>query len=303
MKRPMLSAALIALDEERRLPALLPLLSFADEIVVVDGGSRDATSQIAAAHGCRVIVHPFDQFAAQRNRAIDAARGEWVLSIDADERPTAPLVKEIRGLISQSRHAAYRVPIRSRIFGKSFRYSGTQDDVPVRLFRRDKARWRGDVHEVLAVEGPVGRLRGHLEHDTLPDLASFLQKMHRYTSIEARRRVESGLRPRWSERYVHPLWEVARRLIAKWGILDGPRGIAFCALSGLSQWVLADKHAQMWREGAGATAHVSVARASPTQSASSSGTVVLRLTALAAPRQSALSRSERRPSARRSWAA
>ncbi|MBI1903546.1 MAG: glycosyltransferase family 2 protein [Planctomycetia bacterium] len=285
MTRPTLSAALITLDEERRLPELLPLLSFADEIVVVDGGSRDATQQIAAAHGCRLIVHPFDSFAAQRNRAIDAACGQWILSIDADERPTPALVKEIRGLISRPRHAAYHVPIKSRIFGKPFRYSGTQDDRPVRLFRRDKARWTGDVHEVLAVEGAIGRVRAFLEHDTLPDLAAFLRKMHRYTSIEARRRVESGIAPHWTGRYVAPLWEVARRLIGKWGVLDGPPGIAFCALSGLSQWVLADKHARMWRE-AGA-ADVSNERPTSAASVPHLQTIASQLPALAAGRSCA----------------
>jgi glycosyltransferase involved in cell wall biosynthesis len=276
---PTITAALITLNEERRLPALLPRLSWVDEIVVVDGGSTDQTVAIAQAHGCRVQEHAFDTFAAQRNRAIALARSQWVLSIDADERPTPALIAEIRGQLISGRYDAFRVPIRSRIFGRPFRYSGTQDDRPVRLFRRGAAVWEGDVHEVLRVRGPVGhatrapddlssgssqqpgccaaagllassgrigQLRNWLEHETLPDLASFLQKMDRYTTLAAEQRVAAGRAPRWRERWLAPAIEAGRRLIWKQGLLDGPQGWAFSLLSGLSQWVLADKHYRAW---------------------------------------------------------
>src|SRR5262245_44673991 len=114
---PTITAAIITLNEERRLPALLARLGWASEVVVVDGGSTDTTVGIAQRHGCRVVVHPFDAFARQRNRAIELARGEWVLSIDADERPTVGAIAEIRSRTACSACAAFRVPIRSRIFG------------------------------------------------------------------------------------------------------------------------------------------------------------------------------------------
>jgi hypothetical protein len=140
------------------------------------------------------------------------------------------------------------VPIRSRIFGRPFRFSGTQDDRPIRLFRRGAAVWEGDVHEVLRVRGPVGVLRTGFEHETLPNLAAFLRKMDRYTTLEARQRVATGREPRWRERWLAPAVEIGRRLIWKRGLLDGPQGWAFCLLSGLSQWVLADKHRRGWRK-------------------------------------------------------
>lgn len=248
MKRlPTVSAAVITLNEERMLPGLLTSLSWVDEIVLVDGGSRDRTVELARAHGCRVLEYPFDNYARQRNRALDLATGEWVLSIDADERSTPPLEDEIRSLLIDPRRQAYRVPIRSRIFGRRMRYSGTQDDRPVRLFRRDRARWCGDVHEVLQLSGRVGSLRGWLEHETLPTLAAFLAKMHRYTALEAGQRVRTGRLPRQRELWLSPAVEVFRRLIWKKGCLDGPEGWAFCLLSGVSQWVLARKHRHLWR--------------------------------------------------------
>jgi len=247
-RRPTISATIIALDEERNLAELLPMLEWTDEILVVDGGSSDRTVEVAEAHGCDVINRRMESFAAQRNLASRLARGDWVLSIDADERPTPELVEEIRQSIAHGGYAGFRVPIRSSIFGRRFRYSGTQDDQPVRLARRAAATWVGDVHEVLQVAGPVGRLRHWLVHRTLPDLPSFLAKMHRYTSLEARARARSGRAPAWHEPWIAPPREVFRRLIWKRGVLDGPAGWTFCLLSGLSAWALAHQHRRLWQE-------------------------------------------------------
>ncbi|MDA7979286.1 MAG: glycosyltransferase family 2 protein [Pirellulales bacterium] len=244
-----LSAAIIALNEARQLLSLVSSLQFADEIVLIDGGSTDGTSELAGQLGCRVFERSFDNFAAQRNHAIEQCRGDWILSIDADERPTLALRTEIQETIATrgEGRSAFAVPIRSRIFGRRMRFSGTQDDQPVRLFQREAARWAGDVHERLHVVGKVGRLRSHLEHITLPDLHAFLRKMDRYTTLEAQFRDERGFIPRWRERWLAPVVEFGRRLLWKGGLLDGPEGWAFCALSGFSKWVEADKHRRLWQ--------------------------------------------------------
>jgi glycosyltransferase involved in cell wall biosynthesis len=244
--RPTISAVVIALDEERNLPGLLARLDWVDEVVVVDGGSRDATAAIARAWGARVAVRPFDDFAAQRNYALGLAGGEWVLSIDADERPLPGMPAEVRERTFEGQAAAFRVPIQSTIFGRRFRYSGTQDDRPVRVFHRDAASWEGDVHEVLRVKGKTGLLRQGLEHHTLPDVAAFLTKMERYTTLEAQARMAAGRPPRPRDRWIAPVREVFRRLVWKKGLLDGPEGWAFALLSGLSEWVLADKQQKLW---------------------------------------------------------
>lgn len=245
---PSVTAALIVLNEAQNLAALLPRLDWVDEIIVVDGGSTDESVAVARSHGCRVLERPFDTFARQRNFAIDEASGDWVLSIDADERPTEALVAEIRQRLGEESFAAYHVPIRSTIFGRPFRFSGTQNDRPIRLFRREAARWMGDVHEVLQVVGNVGQLAGWLEHHTIPNFAAFMAKMDRYTALEAAARVAAGRPPRHRDLWIAPAREVFRRLIWKKGILDGPAGWAFCWLSGLSEWVLARRHVRYWNE-------------------------------------------------------
>jgi glycosyltransferase involved in cell wall biosynthesis len=241
MSRPSVSAAIIALNEERHLSALLPRLTWTDEIVVVDGGSEDATARLARDFGCRVELRRFDNYACQRNRALELATSDWVLSIDADEWPSPGFAAEVRRRLPFARTDAFRVPIRSAIFGRRFRFSGTQDDCPVRLFRRGAARWTGHVHEALQCNGHTARLEHWLEHETLPDLAAFLVKMNRYTSLAAVSRHRNGQRSRWSDLWLAPPREALRRLIWKHGWLDGPEGWAFCVLSGLSEWMLAKK--------------------------------------------------------------
>ena len=245
---PTITAAIIAQDEAANLNELLPQLEWIDEIVVVDGGSNDATERVARSAGCRVAVRSFDSFARQRNHALQLAGGDWVLSIDADERPSQRLAAEIRRRISQARWTGFRVPIRSSIFGRPLRRSGTQGDLPVRLVRRNGARWIGDVHEVLEVPGRVGRLESWLEHRTLANLEVFRTKMNHYTTLAARARVSAGQRPRLSDALIGPVREFARRLVWKQGFLDGPAGWRFCLLSGHSEWVLAKKHRHLWND-------------------------------------------------------
>lgn len=247
-RTPTLTAAVIALDEAANLPGWLASLAWADERLVVDGGSTDGTIEAARAGGARLIQRPFDNFCRQRNHALDVAAGDWVLFVDADERPTAALAAELRCLVRDTRHAAFRIPIRSRILGRRFRFSGTQDDRPVRLVRRGRGHWVGDVHEVLRPAGLVGRTRGWLRHETIPDLPALLGKINRYTSLQAVERVKAGRRPHWTDTWIAPAREIFRRLIWKHGWLDGPEGWVFCLLSGLSEWMVADKHRGMVRD-------------------------------------------------------
>lgn len=247
MNRATIGVAIIALNEEQNLPGLLASLAWVDQIIVVDGGSTDATVAIAESHGCHTVVRPFDQFSEQRNRALELVTADWTLFVDVDERPTPELIAEIERAVGDPRFNGWRVPIRSQIFGRPFRYSGTQNDRPIRLVRRGRGRWVGAVHEVLQVDSTVGCLSAALEHSTIPNLGVFRQKVRRYTDLEARARVAAAEAPRAIDRWFRPWLEFGRRLIWKRGFLDGPTGWAFCLLSGWSEWVLANQHQRLWK--------------------------------------------------------
>ena len=188
MPEPRLSVLVVARNEAANLEACLASARFADErVVVVDAASQDATLEIARRHAELVSVRAFDNFANQRNAALGLASGDWVLAIDADERVTPELAAEIRGRLGDPALACvgFRVPIKSEVLGRPFRYSGTQEDNPLRLFRRDRGRWTGQVHETVAIDGPIGQMRQVLEHRTLQSVRVFLGKIDHYTTLEA----------------------------------------------------------------------------------------------------------------------
>ncbi|MDG3004055.1 glycosyltransferase family 2 protein [Paludisphaera mucosa] len=237
MPEPRITALIVARNEEANLPGCLASVAFAHErIVVVDTSSEDDTLGVARRLADVVLVRPFDDFASQRNAGREAASGDWILSIDADERATPELAVEIaRALVDPSNpHAGFRIPIRSEILGRPFGYSGTQQDLPLRLFRRDRGAWTGRVHETVQLDGTTGRMLGPLDHRTLPDVRVFLHKIDQYTSLEARDLHRAGARFRATDLTLRPAWLFLKLYLYKQGFRDGLEGLMFCALSGVS---------------------------------------------------------------------
>jgi glycosyltransferase involved in cell wall biosynthesis len=245
-----ISVNLITLNEERNIARCLESVAWADEIVVVDGGSRDRTVDVASRFTDRVVVQPFDDYARQRNRALDRSSGEWIFSIDADERVPERLAEEIRRQTraAQPPENGYWVPICSRIFGRRFRHCGTQAERKLRLFRRAAGRWHRAVHEVVTLSGRTRQLRHAIEHESTPDLETYLKKLHQYSSIEAERMCASGQRPAWWKPWLKPAETFARLYFGKLGMLDGPEGFRFCILSAWETWVTYHKFLEHRRE-------------------------------------------------------
>ncbi|MDR3620186.1 MAG: glycosyltransferase family 2 protein [Paludisphaera borealis] len=237
MPEPKITALIVARNEERKLPGCLDSVRFAHErIVVVDAASDDDTLAVARRSAEIVIVRPFDDFASQRNAGLAAATGDWILSIDADERVTPGLAVEIQDVLTDSsdRHAGFRIPIRSEILGRPFGYSGTQQDLPMRLFRRGRGSWTGQVHETVDLDGSIGRMRHPLDHHTIPDVQVFLRKIDQYTTLEAHDLYRSGDRYRTRDLTLRPVWLFLKLYLYKQGFRDGLEGLMFCALSGVS---------------------------------------------------------------------
>lgn len=250
------SALILARDEAENLPGCLRSVSWADEVVViVDRASRDETRAIAGRGATVTAVRTFDDFAGQRNAALDLATGEWVFAIDADERATPELAAEVRAVTSDpaGAHAGYRVPIRSVILGRPFAFSGTQHDRPLRLFRRVAGHWVGAVHETVDLSGSVGHLKNALQHRTIPDMQTFLKKLNEYTTLEAIRFEREGRRHRAGDLALRPIWTFLKLYLGKQGFRDGIEGFVFCALSGVSVAVRHWKHRERLRAGGAAT--------------------------------------------------
>lgn len=235
-----LTAVLIARDEERDLPgALESLAGLADEIVVlVDESSADRTEAIAKEAGARAASRRFDNFASQKQAAVEMADGAWILSIDADERVTPKLREEIlRVLPGAGESAGFDIPFATRFLGRSLRFGGLGSETHLRLFRRGRGRFTGGaLHEGVAVDGPVKRLSGKIIHEPYRDLSDYIAKMQVYTTLAASQRHERGVRFRSRHHLLLP-WEFFARAVLKLGFLDGGPGIIWAGLSAFHSWL------------------------------------------------------------------
>ena len=242
---PRLSAFLITHDEERNLPACLESLrGLADEIVVLDDGSADRTAEIARGAGARVELRAFDDFGHQKQAALELTRGEWVLSIDADERVTPALADEIRRVIGQPDAAdGYWVRRELVYLGARLRHGGAESDWVLRLARRARTRFNLlPVHEHLLVDAPTRRLRGTLDHIKYRSLGEHLRTIDRYTSMIAERKRGRGARFR-SWHLLRIPWELFVRLVVKLGVLDGRPGLIHAAMAAFYGFL---KYAKLW---------------------------------------------------------
>jgi len=229
-----LSAVLIAQDEEKTIGDALASVAFCDDIVLVDSGSRDRTRAIAEAAGARVVVNaPWPGFVAQRDFATRAARHDWVLPLDADERVSAALREEIEGRRRRGFDAAgYRIPRVAWYLGRWIRATDWYPDWQVRLFDRTRGGWKGDlVHESVVVRGPLGRLRGELEHHPYADISDHLCKIDSYTTLWARQAHAAGRRSNVVDMAAGASWTFFRNYVLKRGFLLGSSGFIVSVLN------------------------------------------------------------------------
>lgn len=228
------SAVLIAQNEERKLADAIASVRFCDETLVVDSGSTDRTREIAAELGARVVVNsPWPGFVAQRVLATGLASHDWILALDADERLSPALRDEIEGLRARGfEHAAYRMPRVAVYLGREIRATDWYPDPQVRLFDRRRARWLGGlVHESVAVQGPIGRLRSEMLHLPYDDVSAHLRKIDWYTSLWADEAHAKGRRTGTVEMALAPAWAFLRNYVLKRGFTLGGVGFSVSRLN------------------------------------------------------------------------
>ena len=222
-----LSVIIITRNEAAVIARCLASVSWADEIIVLDSASTDGTTAIADKFNAKVTTTvDWPGFGAQKNRALDIATGDWVLSLDADEWITPQLRAEIERAIAMPDHLpAYRIPRLSSYCGRFMRHSGWWPDHVTRLFRRGVARFSDDrVHERLVVDGVVGTLREPLSHEAIVDLGDALEKMNAYSTAGAMMQFERGKKASLAGAVGHGVWTFIRTYFLRAGFLDGREG-------------------------------------------------------------------------------
>jgi glycosyltransferase involved in cell wall biosynthesis len=235
-----LSATVIVKDEEKDLEGcLLSLVGVVDEIVVVDSGSTDDTLEIARRYTERIFHRPWTGYSAQKQFALEKATGEWVINLDADERLSSRLRDEIveRLRAPTVAESGFHVPFHHYFLGRRLRFGGTGNETHLRLFRRAHAHYGDDsVHEGIEVRGTVGRLRRHIDHLSYRDVADYLDKCNRYTSLIAEKKWADGVRFSLWHNLRLP-YEFLVRYFLKGGFLDGQPGLTYALLSAYYAWL------------------------------------------------------------------
>lgn len=223
-----LSATIITRDEERDLPRVLASLAgLADEVVVVDSGSVDRTGEIARAAGARVIVREWTGYSDQKNFAAGQAAHDWILSLDADEELSPALRESLeRWKQTEPAAAAYSVPRWANYLGAWINHGGWYPDPKIRLYRRDRARFVGALHETVQTDGPVdtSTLRGDLYHYTVRTFSEHVSRVNRYTSIAAGQLFAQKLCNWLFPMLVSPPWTFLHTYLFQQGFRDGYRG-------------------------------------------------------------------------------
>jgi glycosyltransferase involved in cell wall biosynthesis len=245
-----ISATIITLNEESNIKAACESIAWADEIVVVDSGSTDATREVAESCGTRVITNPWPGFGAQKQFAVEQAQHEWIFSLDADERVSDELKKSIESLKQESNHAdGYEIARRTYYQGRWIRGGGWYPDRQLRLFRKNKGHWKQrHIHESVTMDpgARVERLAGDLLHYTSQNAAHHHRMIgERYAPLAARQMFEEGRRT--SVLGVASAGPAAfiRSLILKGGLRDGFAGFTIASFAAHHAFL---KHLMLWEK-------------------------------------------------------
>jgi len=227
-----ITAALITLNEEDNIKDCLESVRWADEIVIVDGGSEDRTLEKAKEFHPQIHEIPFRDFSTQKNAAIKASSADWIFFIDADERVTPQLRMEIQTICRGSKlDAVYQVKRLTYFFGKRLRFSGTGGDYPIRLFPRGHAHYEQPVHEKIVTELPVKKLGQSMIHYSTRDYSHYREKLDCYVPLEKTFMDQRGRKTYPGQSVIQMIVKFAYLYFLKLGLLDGWTGFEYARLS------------------------------------------------------------------------
>ncbi|MDP2923651.1 MAG: glycosyltransferase family 2 protein [Candidatus Omnitrophota bacterium] len=255
-----ISVVILAKNEAGRIKdCLLSVIDWADEVIVVDDESIDNTVEIATSLGATVFIKKMDVEGKHRNWAYSKTRNEWVLSLDADERPTAELKEEINALlVNNPKENAFTIPRRNFIGDYWLRWGGQYPSAQIKLFRKDKFKWEEvEVHPRAFLEGDCGYLQKDLIHYTYRDWADFLKKLNNQTTLEAKKwyklSLENPKKAGYKMNTFHACYRTVDRFIrtffVKKGYRDGFIGFMIAYFASLYQMVSYAKYRELKNKG------------------------------------------------------
>jgi len=244
-RRPRLTVIIPSFNEESTIRDCLESVRFADEILVVDSFSTDATVAIAREAGARVLQHEYVYSARQKNWAIPQASHEWVLLVDSDERVTPELRDEILGLLESSpRHDGYWILRANHFLGRRIRHCGWGTDRVIRLFRRDRARYEDrEVHAEIDLPEPLPILAHPLEHHSFRSFGQYWRKLELYSEWGAAQLYKEGRTAGMLEILGRPVTRFLKMYIVRLGFLDGLHGLVLSMLGAFTVYL---KYARLW---------------------------------------------------------
>lgn len=237
--KPFISVIVITKNEELDLPGCLDSVKhIANEIVLIDSGSTDRTLDIAKKYTSEVFHHEWKGYGPQKQFALEKAKGPWILNLDADERVSTELAKEISEILSgEVSENGFDVPFRHYFLGKRLRFGGVHGETHLRLFRKNGASYGNNpIHEGIAVPSPIGQTRGWIDHTSYRDLEEYKQKREEYTTLIAQKKYANGERFHIWHHFRLP-FEFLMRYIFKLGFLDGVAGLTYARLSSVYVWM------------------------------------------------------------------
>lgn len=235
----MLSAVIIAKNEEGRIRACLESVKWADEIIIADNGSSDKTKQIARQYSNKIFEFDGLDFASLRNKAFEKSSGDWVFYIDADERVLTPLRNEIESLVTFGDYSAFAVSRKNIIFGKEVKYGPFWPDWVIRLFKQsDFDGWVGKVHEYPKFKGKLGYCKNSLLHLTHRDVDHIVLKSLEWSKIDAKLRFDSGHPKMSGLRFLRIFFtEVFNQGVKRGGFFNGAVGVMDSLLQAFSMFI------------------------------------------------------------------
>ena len=241
------SVCIIACNEERNLPRCLASVAWADDVVVVvDDRSADRTAELARAAGARVVVHAYGGNVEQKNVALDHAKHDWVLALDADEALSEPLAAEVRAVLGEDGRGAdgFEMNRLTWHLGRWIRHGDFYPDWQLRFFRRSKGRWKGvNPHGRVALQGRTERLAEPLFHWSYRDLADQVERIQEFSRVQAAALSAQGRRARASDLVLRPPARFLRAYLLKGGFRDGIPGFVIAASTAFHVFL---KYAKLW---------------------------------------------------------